>query len=138
LKQALRRWSRAGEDVSDLTGIDIRVADLGGTTLGRADGNTIWLDDDAAGWGWFIDRTARNDREFRKAGDQGEWNRMDLLTVLLHETGHLLGKEHESNGVMADTLAAGTRYTIDGSVLSAGPISVEGLFSDPSENDRNS
>jgi hypothetical protein len=34
---------------------------------------------------------------------------MDLLTVLEHEVGHLLGFEHAATGVMQDTLAAGVR-----------------------------
>jgi hypothetical protein len=43
-------------------------------------------------------------------GDQGAQHRMDLLTVLDHEVGHLLGKEHEAQGVMAETLTAGSRH----------------------------
>src|SRR5262245_21113291 len=34
---------------------------------------------------------------------------MDLLTVLPHEAVHLLGHEHEPDGLMAETLTAGTR-----------------------------
>ena len=37
---------------------------------------------------------------------------MDLLTVLEHEIGHLLGHDHEAGGVMQETLTAGTRRTI--------------------------
>ena len=36
---------------------------------------------------------------------------MDLLTVLEHEIGHLLGHDHDDAGVMAETLAAGVRQT---------------------------
>src|SRR5262249_35897449 len=109
LAEALRRWQAAGVDTSALGRIDIRIADLGGTTLGLASGHTIWLDDNAAGWGWFVDATPRDDSEFSTPGNQGEQGRMDLLTVLTHEVGHLLGRGHEEEGVMAATLSPGTR-----------------------------
>lgn len=109
LSQALARWQAAGTDTPSLHGIDIRIADLGGHTLGLASGNTIWLDDNAAGWGWFIDATPWDDAEFTTLGDQGEQQRMDLLSVLMHEVGHVLGHDHEEAGVMAETLSAGTR-----------------------------
>jgi ELWxxDGT repeat protein len=112
LPEAIRRWRAAGVDTSFLRGVDIRVADLGGSTLGLASGHTIWLDDDAAGWGWFVDRTPHTDAEFIKPGNQGERNHMDLLTVLEHEVGHLLGRGHEATGVMQATLAAGTRRAV--------------------------
>ena len=34
---------------------------------------------------------------------------MDLLTVLMHELGHVLGFGHDGEGVMYEPLAAGTR-----------------------------
>ena len=76
---------------------------------GPASGHTLWLDANAAGWGWFVDPTPRNDSEFTTPGDQGEEYRMDLLSVLMHEVGHLLGHEHEEHGVMRETLSAGQR-----------------------------
>src|SRR5215218_1861204 len=76
------------------------AAPLAGATLGPA-----------AGHGWFVDPTPRSDAEFRRPGDQGEQGKMDLLTVVVHELGHVLGKEH-GDGAMAETLAVGTREGI--------------------------
>ena len=126
LTEALARWQAAGVDTSGIRNIQIQIANLGGTTLGLASGNTIWLDDNAAGWGWFVDRTPRSDSEFTTPGNQGEQHRMDLLTVLEHEVGHLLGYDHEEGGVMAETLSAGERWTpsgvyVDGPWLFAAP-----------------
>jgi hypothetical protein len=39
------------------------------------------------------------------------YGRMDLLTVVEHELGHLLGFAHDSTDVMDDTLVAGMRVT---------------------------
>src|SRR5207249_8650877 len=113
LQEALRRFALAGADTSALSGVQLRVRDLGGATLGMAAGHTVWLDDDAAGWGWFVDATPGDDGEFTTPGDQREQGRMDLLTVLEHEIGHLLGHDHEAAGVMQETLTAGTRRTVE-------------------------
>ena len=100
LPEAFARWQAAGVDTTGLGDLRIQIANLGGTTLGVASGDTLWLDTNAAGWGWFVDPTPRDDSEFTTPGDQGEVGRMDLLTVLEHEIGHLLGHEHEAGGVM--------------------------------------
>jgi hypothetical protein len=119
--EAVARWQRSGRDVSALTDFDIRIAELGDRTLGLASGRAIWLDANAAGWGWFVDPTPGDDSEFTTPGDQSEQHRMDLLTVLEHEVGHLLGREHEANGVMAETLAAGTRLAVSRAGTAACP-----------------
>ncbi|HKB05790.1 MAG TPA: phosphatase PAP2 family protein, partial [Gemmataceae bacterium] len=112
LTEVLARWQAAGVDTSALQGVDVHIADLGGLTVGRAADGAIWLDDNAAGWGWYVDRTPGSDREFARRGNQGEKNRMDLLTVLEHEVGHLLGYGHQPGGLMQETLNAGTRVTV--------------------------
>ena len=109
--EAIARWKAGGAGTSILENLDIRIADFADMTLGEVIGQTIWIDSDAAGWGWFVDSTPSDEREFAMPGDQGEQDRIDLLTVVMHEMGHLLGYEHEDDGVMAETLAAGVRRT---------------------------
>lgn len=107
--EAIDRWRSSGAETFRLSTIDIRIADLDGATLGLVSGHDIWLDDNAAGWGWYIDARPGNDTEFTTPGNHGEQHRIDLLSVLEHEIGHLLGREHEADGLMADTLDTGIR-----------------------------
>jgi hypothetical protein len=74
------------------------------------------VDKNAAGWGWFVDATPMVDEEVfasgYSAGQVGA--RMDLLTVLTHELGHVLGLDDDyaasySAGVMYGLLDVGQR-----------------------------
>lgn len=76
-------------------------------------------DTDAAGYGWFIDPTPADNLEFISHSAQA-WmtganspasGKMDLLTAVTHELDHLLGFDHQDQGVMAPTLAPGVRHT---------------------------
>jgi hypothetical protein len=96
--EALARWQAAGVDTARVAGIDIPVADLGGTALGLASGRAIWLDANAATWGRFVDAAVGGDSEFTTPGDQGEQQRTDLF-----------GSKPGASGVTAEPLAAGTR-----------------------------
>jgi hypothetical protein len=85
----------------------------------------VQIDRDAAGYGWFVDATPRNDVEFTvRPGTRDltarpnspAWDRLDLLTAVMHELGHVLGHGHDDTGAMAKTLPPGTRRLWDGDV----------------------
>jgi Ca2+-binding RTX toxin-like protein len=113
-------WSLSGLQVSGE--ISIAVADLPGDLLARVIGETIVFDMDAAGWGWFVDPTPLDSSEFSTvragrlvaAGDSEAVGRIDLLSVLVHEIGHILGIGHNHHRVMVGTLSAGRRMLFDG------------------------
>ncbi|QDV53622.1 choice-of-anchor Q domain-containing protein [Gimesia fumaroli] len=104
-----------------LAQVDIEVVDLAGETLGRAVPGTIYIDINAAGRGWFVDATPADHSEFAYASeltlialpDSEAADGVDLWTVILHELGHLLGYEHEAEGVMQETLVPGVRKLSD-------------------------
>jgi hypothetical protein len=97
LNAGIEMWKGAGATTPSADEITILVADLPDTILAIADGSTITIDSTAAGYGWLVD--SRN----------SDANHFDLLTMLTHELGHILGYEHTDGGVMNDQLRPGTR-----------------------------
>jgi parallel beta-helix repeat protein len=100
--EAIARWSSAGLDaatVQKLTQVQFVIGDLPGSYLGETEGTAIYLDANAAGNGWFIDPTPASDEEFSasagsqqlRAVDPRAVDRIDLLTVVEHELGHVAG-----------------------------------------------
>ncbi len=103
--------------------VTFEITDLPGDLLGRAMGTSvIQIDVNAAGHGWFVDPTPADDREFRPTWGRGEMfalshspahTRVDLLTVVLHELGHVIGHDHSDEGVMEKSIPLGTRRVWD-------------------------
>lgn len=113
IAEANRRWVATGlssEQIAALGQMTYSVADLETGRLGMAEGFTITLDFDASGQGWFVDHTPTVDEEFasdgtvlRASGGRAA-SGVDLLTVLLHEQGHVLGLDELFTGdATADT-----------------------------------
>jgi hypothetical protein len=117
-------WAASGQALAAsglLDAIELRVTDLPGAQLAVTSGRRITIDTDAAGAGWFIDPTPRDNHGFslsRSAGDlrattRDRLQRVDLLTVLLHEMGHVLGYPDDStaddSSLMRSHLAQGIR-----------------------------
>lgn len=127
---AIARWVAAGIDAAQLQlleSVAFGVTDLKGSILGLSTTGLVLVDTNAAGWGWFVDTTPLQDEEFAAAGGVvGEAGvRMDLLTVLVHELGHVLGlaDRHaaEDASVMAGHLDVGQRLLPDVQLVGVAP-----------------
>lgn len=126
-RAARRRWdwiiSRDDQARSKLREVTFSVADLPGTVLATSEPGRVWIDASAAGHGWFVDQSPADDVEFcsercslqaRAVYPGRAAGRVDLLTVIMHQLGRILG--HSSVGpqqnrsdLMAPILGTGIR-----------------------------
>jgi hypothetical protein len=124
---ALTRLQDAGVGpamLARLQSYTYQVGQLSGPLVGYtyARDHTVVLDANADGYGWFVDPTPQSDEEFARdragalealPGSAAEGH-MDLLTVVLHEMGHIAGwgdvnTVGHPNNLMDATLAPGVR-----------------------------
>jgi hypothetical protein len=126
--EAIARWAAAGIDPAQLGVLKravFRIDDLTGSDLAWARQGVITLDRTADGYGWFIDPTPGGDSEFGPdAVNSPAHGHVDLLSVISHEMGHLLGYgEDESNSVTGEYLAPGVRHVPAAAPSARGAVS---------------
>jgi hypothetical protein len=121
---AIARLADAGADpglLAQLSTVKVEFAHLGNGYLGIVDtpNNRILLDDNAAGYGWFVDATPDKDDAFATtqartgnllAGpDSAAFGRMDLLSAVVLELTQLAGLDQTISGLHNVTLETGVR-----------------------------
>jgi hypothetical protein len=124
---AIARWAATGisaAQVATLKGATFQIANMDSRgLLGTTAGTTITIDDNADGYGWFIDATPMANEEFTTqvsttqlaaAAGSAAAGHVDLLTVVMHELGHLIGYSdvptaQNPTSLMADQLGPGVR-----------------------------
>jgi hypothetical protein len=124
VEEATRLWAAAGADTSKLNGVRFAVTDLPADTQGTTTNGFIQIDLNAAGMGWFIDSTPGTDNEFSLKGAYGSsmaiagdpaFGHVDLLTVIEHEIGNVLGYKELNGGtqqIMEVDLSTGLRRAV--------------------------
>jgi Ca2+-binding RTX toxin-like protein len=125
---AIQHWADAGASAAQIAALEtaaahVQIADLANSGfLANTDDHGITIDTNAAGWGWFIDPTPGDNNEFHATATANELaanggdaaGHMDLLTVVEHELGHIIGLgDSDSTGVMNVNLDVGERRMPD-------------------------
>jgi hypothetical protein len=106
LQEAIKLWEAAGvpaADVPNLANMTVKITPLPSPYLAWTYGDTISISPDAAGYGWYVNPAVK--------GVTVPDTRVDLLTVLSHEIGHILGYgDTGTNNVMEEHYKPGQRF----------------------------
>jgi hypothetical protein len=124
--QSIAGWAAAGAVPSQIQALQnarYQVGALAAGEVGSTTGNVVTISPDAGGAGWFIDPTPADNLEFGQAVAPTEldatpgspaFGKVDLLSVVEHEMGHVLGlpdvaNAAEPNDLMDISIAPGVR-----------------------------
>ncbi|QAY77379.1 S-layer family protein [Sphingosinicella sp. BN140058] len=99
---AIARWAAVGATAVQLAAmrtVDVSIANLAGLQLAESGAGEIRIDDNGAGFSWFIDASPGDDAEYQALAGRlaaadahgAAGTRIDLLTVVMHELGHQIG-----------------------------------------------
>jgi hypothetical protein len=126
-QEAVAFWAASGlstAQVAELNAVRYQIETLGDGVLGLTvlGSSLVSLDATAAGYGWFVDpaagdavfNSAASGQELQAAPGSVAYGRMDLLTVVEHELGHVLGlgdldPQATPHDLLTQTLAPGIR-----------------------------
>jgi RHS repeat-associated protein len=123
LPAAIDAWRAAGlgaADVRELEGVSVQVGNLGTSILGLETAGTITINQTAAGYNWYVNASTGSNQASGLVGPGGETvaragspaaDDVDLLTVLEHELGHVIGlaDNTQAGDLMDITLGLGVR-----------------------------
>ncbi|MDX1622259.1 MAG: matrixin family metalloprotease, partial [Nitriliruptorales bacterium] len=98
--QAIADWQAVVPD-ADFSSVTFTISDLTDLQVGDASGTSISIDIDGAGHGWSVTFPSEEASEH-----------LDLLTVVRHELGHVLGYEHTTDGLMEPTIVPGETHEV--------------------------
>jgi len=123
LPEAIAAWQAAGLDPGDvrrLESVPVQVGNLGTSILGLEAAGVITINQTAAGNNWYVNASPSSNQAFGLARPGGEEvagpgspaaGDVDLLTVLEHELGHVIGLSDNAlaGDLMDITLGLGVR-----------------------------
>jgi hypothetical protein len=113
VQEAIAGWRAAGIDparLSALRHVAVGIAEFPAPWLGMAFPDAIWINRDAAGYGWYIGPTPSTGSAIPASPASPAFGKVDLLTVVEHELGHELGyADTAGDDLMGVFLATGVR-----------------------------
>jgi hypothetical protein len=114
---AIDRWQEAGATASQIDAmrlVHFYISNLPDNDVGmEVSQREVYIDATADGIGWFVDSTPETDASFQASSINGQLNavnpqavdHLDLLTVVEHELGHVIGLPDVSSSL--DSLMSG-------------------------------